>query len=1840
MYPLSVRVGNVNNDSLDEIIVGGYGGGRYWILNTSGDIIGQYYYGFESDYVFGDYIGITYAKSPGIDIVNDSNGDGINEIVVARATGFFSVGQQVTCMINITGHYREEYMYYNYTSKLYEYYYPLDYLVMEDVQNNKTFNWTVKCEKGGYELQELTSNLTAFTKITNLTVFDEEDDSENDAGWLTETSVIPNQNTYFFANYTDLEVNAPVTEITVKPKWHKDIGGGYGFYDLISADFDGDKRKESFVYTALDSIYAFSSEGDFLWSKGDLNYEYIYDLTSGDFNNDSYDEIAGVGSLGYIIILDRNGTQIYPYNNFRTGYTIAKGDLNDDGITDIIAGVGDVFASMAVKPGIVGFAWNTSASSFQTIFVANDTVLFQPVEIRVAEIHDAPNRVAYVDYTGAEKAYVYYGNKTFIYQTAALTTTASSLKFFDYYGDGTEDDLIIGDTGNIRMYNSTGSSIRTDTTPSYAVSEIETIDYDGDGIANEYVYYQTYSIALENKAGTQLWSYSLPNDYWGSLEVNDINNDGQKEIIVSGGTTGTIYIFNKTGSLLTKSSAIFPNSMSGEDLATLNNNYYGANTGIDFTDSVNGRKYLGFAAENSNVGTFEIFPECIIRFEDGLTKRMFYNISAGLYYFNRTFSSSGGYDWNITCKSINHLNGISTLKTLNINPILDINLTYPENNSYFNNELSEGSILLNATVFDLLGNLNNLTVWFYGGYSNGTYSLLNTTYNQTNGTSATYNWTGLSLGEYNWSVITNNETANSSQGFSYFNIINLTINCEAGGPYGQNALVLIHGNVSDGISALSLQSINVSIYKSNVLETNTSLNSSSTGIFQTTFSNLISGSYVLNISTTYQGYNKSCTDNFQLGGSASLLLDKIISLNEINSTNIIYNITLKTINNGGSNATSVILNDTDSSESPYSLGTLTAENFTLTSYLKSYTRNSTNYNVTLAIASVNGTDLYSGNEISANSSEITLIIPSTTADTKISLTKNVQYLEENETSVTYNLTSDFINSGGNDLTGIEIKDSDISLDDSINLNRTQNYSTSGTKIINKISESQQHNFLKSNATYDSITYESNEISILIPSLKSNASLLLTKYALIDSSTDINITYNITINLANKGGINATNAYIYDDNFSLSPYNVGILQSEEVVTASYLLTLDKGASAVNYALPIATANATDSLNGELIEASSDQISVYIPALPSSAAFVLDKIASFYNLTNETFTYNITLRLTNKGGSNATNVNITDNDYSDYNFSIENMSSGETITRSYLINFTRNSTTYYNSTSIARAYGIDLYSNNLISANSSSINLTIPSQETGQQLTVLKNIWYNNQSSNDVNYTIIVQVINSGGVDLTGINVQDLTDLSLNTWINLNKSQDYNYSGSLIISKAQSNTEHAFSIASASVNFETYTSNKINVLIPGFGGGPNDVKVYAPSSVTASTNFDTVINITNINPDIGQDFTITYWITNDAETLNYTSSGETMYIAATQVNSTTVTLQSPNSAGTYRFRALVTGSGVTTPATSFDAFDVTSAGAGAGAGGSGSGITETPKVTVPEEQPLIIGKAVKELLFDTNLRILDKYKEVNAGDIITAEITIYNVGENEEKRDTLVTYFIKDLDGKILSSESETIAINTKTNFVKEIYIPRNLKPGEYIFEVEIKYNSLVSKSSSRFNIIKETRIGEAAKIITLTNLFYILIPIIVLILFIILVRFLSQKKRVMYNGESKLYEQKKVINSYMDKAVKNNQVEIKNHYKKTLYERLKDAAGIIFNISAIPKKENSIKWLMNKRIYTDSGRHLGLIEEVIIQGDRIYGLKIKLNKKQFSTKGIIITWKDVVNCGEIVIVNSEVLNSID
>jgi sporulation protein YlmC with PRC-barrel domain len=91
---------------------------------------------------------------------------------------------------------------------------------------------------------------------------------------------------------------------------------------------------------------------------------------------------------------------------------------------------------------------------------------------------------------------------------------------------------------------------------------------------------------------------------------------------------------------------------------------------------------------------------------------------------------------------------------------------------------------------------------------------------------------------------------------------------------------------------------------------------------------------------------------------------------------------------------------------------------------------------------------------------------------------------------------------------------------------------------------------------------------------------------------------------------------------------------------------------------------------------------------------------------------------------------------------------------------------------------------------------------------------------------------------------------------------------------------------------------------------------------------------------------------------------------------------------------------------------------------------------------------------------------------------------------------------------------------------------------------------------------------------------------------------------------------------------------------KKITKFLSNIKMIKKySSKNVSGLINKRIYSEDGKYVGKIKEIILRKNKIEKLKIKLNKKQ-KTKGIIIKWNCVVSCGEIVIINKSIIKKID
>jgi uncharacterized membrane protein len=139
-----------------------------------------------------------------------------------------------------------------------------------------------------------------------------------------------------------------------------------------------------------------------------------------------------------------------------------------------------------------------------------------------------------------------------------------------------------------------------------------------------------------------------------------------------------------------------------------------------------------------------------------------------------------------------------------------------------------------------------------------------------------------------------------------------------------------------------------------------------------------------------------------------------------------------------------------------------------------------------------------------------------------------------------------------------------------------------------------------------------------------------------------------------------------------------------------------------------------------------------------------------------------------------------------------------------------------------------------------------------------------------------------------------------------------------------------------------------------------------------------------------------------------------------------------------------------------------------------------------------------LFDVKVEVLPEYRIVYPGDKVMAQLTLYNLGK-VGRVDTNVEYGIKSLNGTIITSENELMAIETQLSIVKSLYLPADIKPDSYVFYSKVSYNGVIGTGSSMFTVTERFKFGT-----------YFLLAIIIFVVIIILILsfiYYSKKRKV-------------------------------------------------------------------------------------------------------------------------------------
>ncbi len=110
--------------------------------------------------------------------------------------------------------------------------------------------------------------------------------------------------------------------------------------------------------------------------------------------------------------------------------------------------------------------------------------------------------------------------------------------------------------------------------------------------------------------------------------------------------------------------------------------------------------------------------------------------------------------------------------------------------------------------------------------------------------------------------------------------------------------------------------------------------------------------------------------------------------------------------------------------------------------------------------------------------------------------------------------------------------------------------------------------------------------------------------------------------------------------------------------------------------------------------------------------------------------------------------------------------------------------------------------------------------------------------------------------------------------------------------------------------------------------------------------------------------------------------------------------------------------------------------------------------------------KEPLFDVKAKILEDYLKIYPGEELLVEISLFNL-QRVGLVDVLLNYEIRDFDGKKILESSETVAVETQTNFLRKFVLPEDVEAGSYVFYVSAIYDGQKGSSSDNFKIRKRS-----------------------------------------------------------------------------------------------------------------------------------------------------------------------------
>ena len=716
------------------------------------------------------------APKPGRNAVNGEAINGTNEVCyfAHNKTGSWSVG---------------EVMSFNGVSGEYELESDGGYLAgSRDGMPSGEYFWNVSCYNDeGYENLSRVDFVNVSEYPTSLVIENSTDSPSAGVEMM------------FYANYTSDLMNVSGVGLNRseigRVVWGTgDLDDNNNTYALSLADIDEDGFRNEIVIVPYGEVRGYYANGSLSWVNVSSVVDGAYEVYVADLDNDLfYNDIiigdgvipGGCGGADTIKVFDANNGRLVE-SNPSTGYcnvpSVGYGDFDGDGLKNDLAVV-DYRGGLKIYNSSDGTTWSERFS--EEGIGADDRVFSEILDINDDGVDDVLFKKDTESFVRA-----YSGNNGSSLVNFTIENEIPDFAIGDLNENGEKDVVMFSYYNGIRAYYLNGTEYWSAINPGddpYQY-EIEVFDEDEDGLLDDFVvgadpygsgdsYIRAY-----NNDKTELWSYTLEeqDEAIYSLSVWDIDSDGKDEI-VAGSSLGWVYVLNISGELEFKLN--LSHGSIGKE--------FGESPGLVSGDfNRDGVLDIGVASEEGYLNTIQEVG-CIARFSDSGEYDMEWNVSLNKWEINKTFGSTGVYEYNVSCSKGGYegeflSSGIDVIVIPNITNVTDFN----------ENLVLDGDVVVgeNVTInVTLEGNYGIDKVWvkvwegavgvstvIYEGF----LSLIGSFWTVTFGTDPTFGF-----GDVNYTVYANNTLGDEINESGNFTVVSSNV-----APY--NPVVSL--NSSDG----------------------------------------------------------------------------------------------------------------------------------------------------------------------------------------------------------------------------------------------------------------------------------------------------------------------------------------------------------------------------------------------------------------------------------------------------------------------------------------------------------------------------------------------------------------------------------------------------------------------------------------------------------------------------------------------------------------------------------------------------------------------------------------------------------------------------------------------------------------------------------------------------------------------------------------------------------------------------------------------------------------------------------------------------------------------------------